>query len=491
MTAEDVKRIMDAASEVVLNDADEIAHLAKLPPLEYERERKKAAERLSIERISTLDAIVEGRREKPQATQGQGRALSLPELEPWHEPVDGATLLEELVAAILRYVIMDTKAADAVALWVIHTHIFDIFDVTPRLGITSPEKQCGKTTLLDVLQCLVRRALLAANVSASVVFRTIEMVRPTLLIDEADTFLHENQELRGALNSGHRCNGEFIRNVSDAHEPRLFSTFAPVAIALIGKLPDTLEDRSILISLHRRKQNELVTQFRADRTDELNRLARMTARWAQDTSAKLAGADPAMPEGLFNRLADNWRPLLAIADIVGGDWPGRARNAAIALSAGGDTEQSSLRTQLLADIRDIFKEQQADRLPSSDLAQALANMEERPWGDWHGKAITPNVLARQLQHFRIRPGNAKFDGKTLKGYERRQFEEHWSRYLPGDAPPATATSLPTPESQELQPVSRPLPEHNGSVLKITQNASISATGSGVAAQNTPAWEIEV
>jgi putative DNA primase/helicase len=95
---------------------------------------------------------------------------------------------------------------------------------------------------------------------------------------------------------------------------------------LIGKLPDTLQDRSILIRMRRRLPSESIAQFRADRTDDLKILARKAARWANDNLETLRAMDPAMPPTITNRDADNWRPLLAIADAVGGKWLARARN---------------------------------------------------------------------------------------------------------------------------------------------------------------------
>jgi putative DNA primase/helicase len=222
---------------------------------------------------------------------------------------------------------MHNHAADMTALWVVHSFLVGCFCISPRLAITSPEKGCGKTTALDVLSRLVSRPLPTANASASAVFRVIEMLRPTLLIDEADTFLPENEELRGILNSGHRQGGYVIRTVGEEFEPRRFSTYAPCAVALIGKLPPTLADRSVSIELRRRRADEPIEPYRFDRTDHLDQLARKVARWAADNTERIRGADPEMPASVFNRAADNWRPLLAIADVVMGEWPLRARQA--------------------------------------------------------------------------------------------------------------------------------------------------------------------
>ena len=271
-----------AGSEPATDEIEaEITRLAKLSLAEFESQRHSAAKKLGW-RASTLDALVKSVRDAARGADGQGQALSLPEPMPWTEPVDDAELLDGLAAIIKQYVVLEEHEADAVALWILHTYVFNAFTVTPRLGITSPEKRCGKTTLQDVLGCLVPRPLPAANITAAATFRTIELAQPTLLIDEADTFLGDNEDLRGVLNSGHRKGGSIVRLVGEKHEPRRFATFTPVAIAMIGSLPGTLADRSIHIRLRRRRADEAVAPFRDDRAEGLARLASMAARWAAD-----------------------------------------------------------------------------------------------------------------------------------------------------------------------------------------------------------------
>jgi Protein of unknown function (DUF3631) len=219
------------------------------------------------------------------------------------------------------------------------------------------------------------------------------MQRPTLLIDEADTFLPENEELRGILNAGHRQGGFVIRTVGEEFEPRRFSTYAPCTVALIGKLPVTLADRSVSIELRRRRLDEPIEPFRFDRTEHLDQLSRKVARWTADNAERLRCADPDMPVGVFNRLADNWRPLLAIADAAAGEWPRRARRA-IQPAARSDRDEQSVRELLLADIRAIFAERDVDRLPSAELVAALVAIEGRPWAEWKtGKPISANGVA--------------------------------------------------------------------------------------------------
>lgn len=414
----------------------EICRLAGLEKLEYEGERKQAAKLLQL-RASVLDRLVAAERDEVDDGSKQGRVLSLPEPEPWPDPVHGAGLLNELSATIRGYVVMSDYAADTAALWVLHTYLLRGFGISPRLAITSPEKGCGKTTLLDVLSHLVMRPLPTSNATTAAIFRVVEMQQPTLLIDEADTFLKTNDELRGILNSGHRQGGFVLRTVGEDLEPRSFSTYSACAIALIGKLPETLTDRSVPISLRRRRPDEPIEAFRFDRTGPLDRIAQQAIRWARDNADCICAADPDMPADVFNRVADNWRPLLAIAHAAGTGWSERGRRAVKAAgAAAGDHDQSG-RVTLLADIRTMFAERDVDRLASAHIVEGLVAIEGRPWAEWKaGKPITPTGLARQLARFGITPDSIRIEEQTPKGYMRAQFEDAFARYL------AQATATP-------------------------------------------------
>ncbi len=280
-----------------------IQRLAELSSVEYERSRKDEAKRLGM-RASALDREVKAARKNGQDEDD----LGLFEPDPWPEEVDGDDLLDRIVGALCRHVVMPSHAAEAVALWVVHCHAFENWRHTPRLGVLAPEKECGKSTLLDVLTCLVPRALKTENLSTATMFRTVDQFKPTLLIDEFDTFLRDNEELRGALNAGHAKGGRHLRCEGDDNKVRAFKTFGPAALAGIGRLPETLADRSILITLQKRKADEYIQDFRDDRADHLRELASQAARWVQDHQTLLRQTEPVMPEGIHNRRADNWRP---------------------------------------------------------------------------------------------------------------------------------------------------------------------------------------
>jgi putative DNA primase/helicase len=380
----------------------------------------------------------------------------LPERESWHDPVAGDRLLDEIVGAIRNYVVMPEDSASATALWTLASYSAECFHIFPRLFVTSPEKRCGKSTLLDVVECLTNKPLSASNIRSAALYRSIEMSRPTMILDEADTFMKDDEDLRGVVNSGHKRNGSVVRCVGDTAEPRQFSTFCPMVIAGIGRQHETIEDRAIVVTLRRKRPDEVVASFRPDRAPHLERLARMAARFAEDRRSDFVAADPSVPEGVYNRQADNWRPLFAVADAAGGRWPALARKIAanMAVVLGGDT---SIRISLLSDIRDIFDAKDVTAMSSADLVDELVALEGRPWGEWrHGKPITATGLARLLAPFPITPANGRFDGiKVTKGYKRSQFEEEFARYLP---PPGNraATTLQTAENLGLEADHHPL-----------------------------------
>jgi putative DNA primase/helicase len=360
------KQVEKAIAQAPNIDAD-IKRLARLTAIQYEQQGKVAAERLGI-RASILDRLVQGERADDTSKQGKGIAFKAP--EPWPDEVDGAALLSAIADAIQTYIILSDHACVASSLWVLHTHLLDCFMVSPRLAVDSPTKGCGKTTFLDVLSRLVLKPLPTANVTPSVVFRVVEAQRPTLLIDEGDSFLRDNDELRGVLNSGHRKGGGVLRSVGDEHEPRWFATYSACAIALIGRLPETLHDRSVVINLKRRLPNEVIRSFRSDKAEHLDVLARQVARWAKDNASKIAEADPAMSKGIYNRESDNWRGLIAIADAAGGEWPKLARKALEQCHAEAD-EEAEL-GMLLTDIKSIFTGRNTDRVPSHVIVMEIS-----------------------------------------------------------------------------------------------------------------------
>jgi len=235
-------------------------------------------------------------------------------------PISAAQLLDEIGSAFRRHLSLPVHAAEVIALWVFFAHTFDAWQASPRLLFTSPVPQCGKSTALTMIRSLTPRARLASNMTAPVVFRLIEQERPTLLIDEADTFLSGKNDLRGVLNSGHTPAGAFVwRCDGPQHEPRSYSTWTPLVIAGIGKVWPALHTRSIEIKMRRRRPDERIEPLTSASLTDLDQLGQTASRWARDNVEALRAAIPAMPVGIINRVRDNWNPLLAIADVSAGE----------------------------------------------------------------------------------------------------------------------------------------------------------------------------
>jgi putative DNA primase/helicase len=414
----------------LLDRTVEIERLASLDPIDYETVRAEAAERLGF-RATILDGIVKKKRralglESPDDDPGQGRAIKIADVLPWPEGIEGDRVATALAASVKRYVVLPDAAADAVALWVLHTWLIDKFIITPRSAVTSPTKGCGKTTVLRFLNQVARRPKRVGSISPAALFRAVEQFHPTIILDETEKYIEHGSDLHALLNEGHCAGGTVIRVLGDNQELREFSVFGAVAFAANGRLADDLEQRSIVIEMQRRRADETVSELREDRCEQLQNLARMCARWADDVSDDVAGHDPDMA-GLINRDADNWRALFVIADLIGSDWPERARDAAAALTL---KDSESIGPMLLGDIKAAFDEQAVDRLSSADVCAALNSMEGKPWGDWKGKELSPNQLARLLKSFAITTNTTiRVGTKTAKGYHRHQFEEVWQRYL--------------------------------------------------------------
>ena len=411
-------------------DADEetLQRLAALSVLEYERTRKAEAERLRW-RITILDELVANRRPPSVSATGklQGRTLNLPDAEPWPEAVNGAEVLDQVAHTFAEYVALPGGAADVLALWGGHAQAFHVFECSPRLNVTSPEKCCGKSTLRDVIATLVPRPLPTENLSVAVLFRVIEKHRPTVLADECDAWINDNEELRGLLNAGHRRGGQALRCEGENNEVRAFNVFGPAVLCGIGALPGTLHDRSIVIRLERAKPGELRQRFDSRHVERETELCRKLARVMADNIVALEASDPKLPNGVFNRLADNWRPLFAIAEIAGGDWPERCAAAFSKLTSREDLDVQGNGVMLLDDIKQVFT---ADGIFSSDLIEKLAEMKERPWPDvCRGKPITQRWLACKLAAFGIHSKNLRIGEEQAKGYELANFAEAFERYL--------------------------------------------------------------
>jgi hypothetical protein len=349
-----------------------------------------------------------------------------------------APLLDDVSTFVRRYVVLSSQQADAIALWDAHTHAFAGAETTPYLSVRSPEKRSGKTRLLEVQENLVPDPLKTENISVAALVHSVNK-GATLLLDEVDSVFgkgkaSETQEmLRGILNSGYRMGGSYVRMTGQgtAQEVRQFKTFGPKMLAGIGSLPGTTDDRSIILTLNRKAPHEKVERFRFRvAREQAAPLYKALARWATEAVGSLRDARPDIPTELDDRAADSWEPLLAIADMAGGDWPKRARDAALALSASEAREDDSIGVRLLGDIRTAFDEAHADRLSTTDILKYLNAMEESPWGGFGDNGMTGRDLARHIKRYGISRKQMRIEEISQKGYEKRWFLDAWTRYCP-------------------------------------------------------------
>lgn len=364
----------------------------------------------------------------------------------------GAELLDALLAALTRYVILPSPhAADAVVLWIAATHAQPAWAHAPRLVIRAPEKRCGKSRLLDVIEATCRAPFITVNASPAAVYRSITDDPPVLLVDEADTIFgpkaEGNEDLRGLLNAGHQRNRPAKRYDANSGRVESIPTFAMAALAGIGAMPDTIEDRAVIIRMRRRGPGETVAPYRHRRDrPALRQLAKELSQWLRADLPTLEKAEPPMP--VEDRAADTWEPLVAVADHAGAHWPDRARAAAVTMTAESDDDgEMSPRLRLLTDCRAAFGADKA--LPTAVLLHRLKADPEAPWGDYGATGLTAMRLGTLLREYGVRSANIRFPTGQAKGYQRADFLDAWARYCPptdnpaaGAAQQGTVTPLP-------------------------------------------------
>jgi hypothetical protein len=413
-----------------------IDELARLSDVDYDRRRNDAADELGVRR-ATLDNERSTRREAIAAERGPAPLFGHWVVEPWPEPVDGDALLSAIVLRIRRHVILTNDQATAVAAWVLMSWVHqDAATHSPILLATSAEANSGKTTLIGLISFMVPRGMNCVGISEAALYRIIEMYEPTILVDEADVILSENEALRAVINSGWTRGSGVPRCTGDNNTPHLFPTFAPKVIGMKGrKLPDTTLSRCVTVEMKRKKSGERAEHFRHIDDTGLSELRQQCMRWSIDNIEALKPAVPKMPSGFENRLGDNWSLMLAVTDLAGGEWAQKARGAAIVVSKAVDIDDLSLPTQLLADVRLVFSVREdstgapVKHLSSADLAEALGSMSEQPWSEWKGGKFTPRALATLLRPFNIYSGTIRTGAALVKGYQLSHFQDAFQRYL--------------------------------------------------------------
>jgi hypothetical protein len=378
---------------------------------------------------------VDGRKARKS---GGGKPLELTAPEPWDTPVDGLALANDLHGYYAKFALLPEGGATALTLWGMHTHCFNLWKYSPRLHIHAAYKRSGKTRTLELLSYTSSKALQSDSITAAALFRTVSEHMPCLLLDEADETVAGNDELQAMLNSGFQRGGGVVRCAPNTLELEWFETFCPVAIAGIGRLKGTLEDRAIQLELHRALLSERRPKLNREAEAVGARLARQSARWVMDNLEALKAATPDVSH-LDDRTDDKWFSLYCIAEVLGRPWPTKVREASSALTQ-RDTDVAGLVEQLLTDIEQVFTDAAADcrttELESKDLVDRLRQLEGRPWCDdvpqerGPAKPLTTNKLARLLWSVRIEPRMIGPETRRRKGYRLTDFTDAFARNRP-------------------------------------------------------------
>lgn len=326
----------------------------------------------------------------------------------------------------------DDHCQIAHTLWIAHTHSLDAFESTPRLAFLSPEPASGKSRALEITGLLVPNPVESVNSTEAFILRRIgtQENRPTVLFDEVDAIFgplaKPNEGLRALINAGHRANAKVGRCIGNDHKPEEISAYAALALGGLGDLPDTIMTRSVVIRMQRRAPHQQIESFRFKKhTAEAQVHHDALVHWTQSISSEIDGADPDMP--LEDRPADVWLPLIALADAAGGDWPHKARAAAIYLVKQSTESSPSLGINLLHDLRIVFSHRPAMFTP--DLLKGLHRLDESPWGD---RQLDPRGLATYLKQYGIKPKQIRIGERSARGYKSGDFADAWQRYCPQD-----------------------------------------------------------
>jgi 5S rRNA maturation endonuclease (ribonuclease M5) len=459
-------------------DDELIAELAALPELHYERRREAAAERLGI-RASVLDKLVKAARdaEKERAKEASPALYEHWVVEPADEPVDGGELLEEIVDTVRRYVVVTEVQAVVVALWIVFAWLHDIASHSPMLLVTSPAPNSGKSTLLKIINFLVRKGLSSVLISGAALFRSIEKWSPSFALDEADKAFVNNPDLEAVVNSGWTRGDVVIRCDPDTHEPRGYSTFCPKSIGMNGKnLPPATLSRCLNIAMQRKKRGERIEDWDYCDNETFARLRSRLLRFATENAEALAKATPEIPPSFDNRVRANWRLLLAIAERAGGRWKREAQKAAQEIEQLAAAADPGIRVRLLSDIRDVFARLNTDRVTTKTLIAELISDLEGPWLSYgkSGKPITDRQLAALLSDFNrgygIKSKTLRIGDATAKGYEKAQLEDDWASYLPPLSPKTPSASV-TPKQTSVFSGLDEISADTSGVLVTDENAA--------------------
>jgi hypothetical protein len=467
----------------------------------YMAERRELAKRFKV-KADYLDQVRKRLAEAANPEPGDEVGVEIiRDIEPAAHPVDGVELFNKLVEELTALVMFDKEDAErpagavAIALWIISTHCYepfpprgdsdDFFDHAPRLMISAGTIRSGKTRLLETTACLGRRVLRASSLSSAVLFRACERFRPLVMLDEVDhaRLAEDGNALTQLINDGFEPGGAAWRVGGEKNE-RLdcFRVFTPVALCGIGRLPAATEDRCVRIVLVRKPASRRTARLNKARKKRLHDRAPEILRWVQDSRKVLIqNLEPDFPEGIENdRDEDLWRPLLAIADTIGGEVPALARAAMLELIAIG--HEPTVGEELMSAIHGILTAEQIDRPDVTKIALqrlvGLVNAVDGPWTEYRGNmGCDSRWLSKQLKSFDLRWRNVRdlvHGPLPVSGYDILELLKVSGRYRPKEeeaakelddekvvsAPPEKRPTSPTSTTEDSNRLEKQ--EENGS-----------------------------
>jgi hypothetical protein len=355
---------------------------------------------------------------------------------------NGSEVLDCVHRYIDRFVAFPSEEAlVAVTLWAAHTHFVSAgaLTTTPRLILDSPEKGCGKSRLLEILSLLCDDPIFLSSTTSPAMFRYLTKVAPrtvTFLLDETDQiFKHGKDDSTGdlvaLLNSGYRRGAKILRTAPKSHEPEKFESFTPVALAgIAAKLPPATVSRSVVVMMRKRNPaTEPIEPFEEDDhgPEGLAIQIRLKAWCELAIVAKLPR--PALPNGVVDRSAEVWRPLVAVADAAGGAWPELARGACLALLDATGEREPSTGNKLLEDVRGLLGDR--PQISTEALLEGLNALEESPWGTYRGgHPLDALRLRGLLGPYGIKSTDkVRYDKRSVRGYRREDLVDAFNRYL--------------------------------------------------------------
>lgn len=361
-------------------------------------------------------------------------------------------VVDEIHRLISKYIVLSHSEIRVASAWAAASWHMDVWSRFPHLAVTSPEKRCGKTRFLQLLEKVCPKPWSTTSISPAAMYRLIEKERPTLLLDEAQSISRRGSEssevLRELLNAGIDSTSVVVRvGGKDNDEIKKFSVYSPKVIALIGAIDGVLADRCLPIGLKRKSREDQVQFYNHRVVDQESKaLGEKLEKWSKESAKAITEAyDQTEPFAIDNdRMADLLRPLQAVLAVVDPS----SINLLQKYAEGSEERERRIEMMspgvlMLVACREAFAEREktvkrlgklAEKtepgfLPTETLIEFLCKRTEEPWARWSkGQNINPEGVARLLRPYDIRSERNR--DQSARGYYTHSFEEAWKKYTP-------------------------------------------------------------